>query len=292
MTLQRSPSPDLLARDPLPPPRPSLREEFVAHLLLWVLAPRLPFSSTSSPPATLEPYERLTILRNGRGGTLAAAWFPAPAGARGAVLLAHPWVEHGQAYFLRRGRIEALRDAGYHVMTFDLGGFGGSDLPDAFLDRDVEDALDTLAGLAGDLPLNVWGVSSGGYWAHLVLSRRGGVHGAVFEDVSPHLLEWSARTAPAFAFCYGIFRRFLPRAYRYLDLRRHAPTLQVAAAAYVGGELDAGVPPDDTRELARLAGAECLIVPGAPHLGAIKLARRQVIDLALATFGTARRDRE
>jgi hypothetical protein len=61
----------------------------------------------------------------------------------------------------------------------------------------------------------------------------------------------------------------------------------VSAAADVGGEKDPGVWPDETRELARLAGAACLIVPGADHLAAIKLANREVVELAVATFRRA-----
>ena len=108
------------------------------------------------------------------------------------------------------------------------------------------------------------------------------------EDVSPHLLEWSSRTAPWGRPCYAFFRRVLPAAYRFLDMRTHAAGFRVGAAAYVSGSEDPGVRPADTRDLARAAGARYRIVAGAPHLGAIKSARREVIDLALATFERAR----
>lgn len=279
------------------PLRPTGFQERAARRLLIALGPKLPPPTPSVPPPTLAPFDRFTIPRpggspgNGSSGRLAATWYPAEGQARGAVLLAHPWMEWGQSYFHRRGRIEALRQAGYHALTFDLGGFGGSGPAVDLWDLDVAAALAALRERAGGLPLHLWGVSSGGYWSLVLLSRPEGegVAGAVFEDVSPHLIEWSAHTAPWGRPFYTVFRTFLRRAYRYLDLRRHAPSLRVQAAAFVGGELDRGIPAADTRQLARLAGAECLIVPGAGHLGAIKRETEAVIELALRTFRRAER---
>jgi hypothetical protein len=95
--------------------------------------------------------------------------------------------------------------------------------------------------------------------------------------------------APVGRPAYLFFRHYLSRAYRFLDLRAHAPVLPVAAAAYAGGTRDRGVRPEDTRGLARLAGAECLLVDGAGHLEAIKLATDEILELALATFRRAER---
>ena len=273
--------------DPIdPPPRPTRWEERAAYFLLVALGPRLSRVERPETPAALAPFERLTIPRRGRPGSLDATWYPA-ASARGAVLLLHPWVAWGQAYFYRRGRLQALREAGYHSLTVDLGGFGASAPPAGLYDRDVDDALAALAARAAGLPLHVWGVSSGGFWTMTLLSRRNGIAGAMFEDVTPHLIGWSRRTAPRFAPCYNLFERLLPRAYRFLDLRRHAPHLAVAAAAFVSGGVDPGIVPADTEELARLAGGECRVIAGAPHLGAIKRAPQEVTELALATFERA-----
>jgi pimeloyl-ACP methyl ester carboxylesterase len=242
-----------------------------------------------SPPPQLLPAEEVVVPRPGRPGELTATWFPplGPGPARGAVLLLHPWIQWGKSYFFRGGRVEALRAAGYQALALDLPGFGGSGALSGLLDRDVAAGLTFLEGRSAGLPLHVWGVSSGGYWAHQVLSQQNGVAGAMFEDVSPHLLEWSWRMLPGKRPGYLFVRCAFPRFYRYLDLRRHAPALRTAAAAYVGGADDLGVRPEDTRELAGLAGAPCLIVPGARHLGAIKVAPAEVVALALATFAKA-----
>ncbi|MES1211510.1 MAG: alpha/beta hydrolase, partial [Acidobacteriota bacterium] len=201
--------------------------------------------------------------------------------------LMHPWVEWGKSYFHRRGRVQALREAGYHVLAVDLGGFGDSRRIPGFLDRDVEAALAALRSRAGGLPLHLWGVSSGAYWSHFLLARIADVSGGVFEDVSPHLLQWSWRMAPLGRPFYLFFENVLRSSYRYLDLRRQAPFLNLDAVSYVSGGADRGVPPDETRELAGAAGGRVLIVPGAGHLESIKVANAEVIALALDTFRRA-----
>jgi len=249
----------------------------------------MPHYPPRDPPPPLLPAEHLTVPRPDGGDALAATWYPASGPARGAVLLLHPWLHWGKSYFFRGERIEALRAAGYHALTLDFAGFGGSGPPHGLHDRDAAAGLAQLRSLAAGLPLHVWGVSSGGFWAHLVLSRTDFVAGAMFEDVSPHLLEWSWRVLPRWRPGYLFLRSIFPRTYRFLDLRRHAPLLRVAAAAYVSGSEDPGVLPVDTRGLAERAGAVHRIIPGARHLAAIKIAGETVIGLALETFAAAER---
>jgi pimeloyl-ACP methyl ester carboxylesterase len=270
--------------------RPSPWNERVAARLLFALGPRLPRLEQAPPPDGLRPWEAVSVERPG-AGPLGGIWYPAAvAEPRGAVLLVHPWLEWGKSYFHRRGRVQALRAAGYSLLAVDLGGFGGTRREPGFLDRDVEAAFHHLRGLAGDLPIHIWSVSAGAYWSHFLLGRLGrgaGVAGAMFEDVSPHLLEWSWRMAPLGRPFYLFFRHVLRGAYRYLDIRRHAPAMHLGAVSYVSGEKDRGILPDETRELAALAGGRALIVPGAGHLEAIKVANAEVIALALDTFRRA-----
>lgn len=268
------------------PPRPAEWEEKLSTGLFLALSPRLPRVARAGPPEELRPFESVEVPR-GRGlGALAGTWYPAASGgrARGAVLLLHPWLAWGQAYFHRHGRIEALRTAGYHALTIDFAGFGRSGRRSGYFDRDVEAGLAFLAQRAPGLPLHVWGISAGGYWTHPALSRTTGVTGAMFEDVSPHLLEWSWRTAPLGRPCYLFYRRCFRCADRFLNMRRHAAAFTARAVTYVSGERDPGVRPEDTRALAAEADGRCHLVPGAGHLGAIKLAAGTVISLALETF--------
>ena len=266
-----------------PPRRPSGRQERFASWLFYLVAPRLGRAAPPSPPAHLAPFARVAIPRRGRGGSLDGTFFPAPE-ARAAALLVHPWTEWGQAYFHRRGRIDALRASGIHALTFDQSGFHRSPPPRGFPDADVADALACLSGLAPGLPLVLWGVSSGGYWAHFVLAGQSLCRAAAFEDVAPHLLRWAWRQAPWGRPCYVLFRLLLPGVWRWLDLGTHAPHLRLRAASYTSGARDRGVRPEETAELARRAGARCLLVPGAGHLTAIKLATADVLGAALAVF--------
>lgn len=273
------------------PDRPSPVVERASFWWFRTFGPRLPTRRQPEPPPSHEPFETVRIERPGRrgglGGTLFPAGEPGSRRGRGAVLLLPPEVKWGRAYFHRRGRIRALRGAGYHVLTVDLPGRGGSGPPDGFYDRDVEDALRFLGTRAPRLPLHLWGVSAGGFWSHMALSRRDGVCGAMFEDVSPHLLEWAERFMPSARPLHLLFRTLFPRSVRYLDARRHAPHLRVHRVAYTSGERDLGVRPEETRELARRTGGEVRIIPGAAHLEGIKLAQREIVELALETFRRA-----
>jgi pimeloyl-ACP methyl ester carboxylesterase len=250
-------------------------------------APRFRDTGGGLPPDELRPYERFEIPR-AHGAPLPATFYPTQSPARGAVLFIHPWLGWGRSYFHRHGRIEAVRAAGYHAMTFDLPGFGGTPRARRFYDIDIADAMSCVRERASRLALHLWGVSGGGVWAHAALSQgEGAFAGAFFEDVSPHLFEWSARMAPIWMPFYGLSRALFPDAYRFMDARAHAPHLKVRSAAYVSGAIDRGIRPDDTRELAALAGGEHIIVPGAGHLGAIKLQPQEVVGLALRTFARA-----
>jgi pimeloyl-ACP methyl ester carboxylesterase len=274
------------------PERPA--NEGLAFAAFRRLAPRLRRIEQPDPPPELAPWESVRIERPGRAGALCGTWYPASEPARGAVLLLAPWIEWGRAYFHRRGRIEALREVGYHALTFDFPGFGGSGPVAGFYDRDAEDALRWLARRAPGLALHVWGVSSGGYWMHPALARDplpGRVAGAMFEEVSPHLLEWSCLVNPWARPGVALYRALFPAAARFLDLRRHAPRMRARRIAYVSGAQDPGLRPADTRDLAERAagrvGARVWIVPAARHLEGIKVATDEVIRIALDTFHSA-----
>lgn len=270
----------------VPPSRPPVTQEVKAIRLFLALSPRLQRVIQPGSPPWLGSSEEVAVHRPGGDEALAATWYPAlvAGAARGAVLLLPPWLAWGRSYFHRRGRIEALREAGYHVLTLDLPLWGRRN---GFFDRDIEAGLGELRKRANGLPLHVWGVSAGGYWAHPVLSRTDDVAGAFFEDVAPHLIEWSWRVAPLGRPFYLFFRHALRSSYLYLDMRRHTEAFSLRAVTYVGGGSDPGIRPDDTRELATRARGRSCIIDSAGHLEAIKVANEQILALALDTFARA-----
>jgi hypothetical protein len=278
---------------PVPPPRPGPFEEFLASRLFRRIGPRLAREPLPSPPEELQPFEERRIARLRGPGTLSALFLPAEGWVRGGVLFLPPWLPWGKTYFYRRGRLEAARAAGYASLVLDLPGFGASAPPVGFYDVDVLAALDALRAEVGDRPLHIWGVSSGGYWAHPVVSgstcRALGrppveVAGAMYEDVSHHLIDWASRMSPRARFLHRLFRVSFRGAQRFFEMRDHAAARGARASAYVSGERDPGVLPADTEALAHAAGGEKLVVPGANHLGAIKLQNLRVIELGLRTF--------
>ncbi|MEL7059381.1 MAG: hypothetical protein AAGN46_05055 [Acidobacteriota bacterium] len=269
------------------PRRPGPLEERLASWLFAALAPRLSARSPADPPPPLAPFEPVEIPRGPGLDPLPGTWYPSVGPARGATLLAPPWSPLGQMFFHRYGRVPALREAGFDVLTFEFGGFAArSRRRPGFLDLDAADALAELRRRAEGRPLTVWGVSAGGYWLHPVLSSDGGrdVVAAFFEDVSSHFITWSKRMMPKRMPAFLYFQTVYRSAYRFLDLGAHAAQLARVPAAYVGGALDRGVPAAETRDLARLAGARCLIVDDADHLQAIRRDPRGLLDLALETF--------
>lgn len=273
------------------PRRPPRWEERLGLFLFQAFAPKGGAPAETGTPEQLAPFEELEVPLE-RGGSLSATFYPAlKAEARGAVLLLHPWLPYGKAYFHRRGRLGALRQAGYHVLTPDLPGFGQSTRPDCFFDVAIEDALSFLRQRSGGLPVHLWGVSAGGHWSHPLLARDPGIPAAFFEDVSPHLLEWSWRSAPWGRPFYLFFCAFLRRAYRFGDMRQHAASLRGRLLHYVAGAADPSIPAEDSRQLAAASGSPLLLVPGAGHLGSIKLAQNQIVAAALELFARAEAER-
>ncbi len=198
-----------------------------------------------------------------------------------------PWLEWGRAYFHRRGRIEACREAGYSVLAFDMAGFGGSTGVGHFRDRDAQAALQEARRRAGPLPVHAWGVSSGGVWLHVAQAHTPIARTAFFEDVTPHLLEWRAHITPRASPARAAFALTLPRADRYLNLRLHAPHMALKNCSYLVGEHDPGIPLADARALADAAGGSLYIAKEAGHLSAIKIENKEVIRRALETFASA-----
>ena len=218
------------------------------------------------------------------GGVLAALHFPHP-DPIGVVVFGHPGIAAAKGYFHRNDRVPFVRALGFAAATFDHGGFGESDDSAGLFDREWTDMLAWARRRYPGLPVHVWGVSMGGYFAHHALAHdEDGIASAVFEQVTPDLLRYgeSARLMPANA----LTTLLIPTARRWVAAHEQAPRLAVERALYVSGDADTGVPPAHADRLAAAAGpfAQHHVVAGAGHLEAWKLGGadlRQAVERTL-----------
>ncbi|MGR6872565.1 alpha/beta hydrolase family protein [Pseudomonas sp. HK3] len=117
---------------------------------------------------------------------------------KGAVLMVHPMGTIAKGFWLKHGHAELLRQAGYHVMVFDLNGFGESTSTTMDYPLDVLAAGHLLQAEFPELPIAVLGASMGGSMSVCAMSH---IHhpfkAAVIESAFPTLLHfWSRYPIP------------------------------------------------------------------------------------------------
>ncbi|ASP38559.1 dipeptidyl aminopeptidase [Bacterioplanes sanyensis] len=135
------------------------------------------------------------------GSPLAGLIGDARGRAKGAVVMCHPMGAAAKGFWMRYGHAELLRRAGYHVLLFDLNGFGDSE------STHMEYPLDVLA--AGlfmqqrypQLPLGMLGASMGAAAGLCALSQPSHpFKAAVLESTFATLLDfWSHYPLPKLA---------------------------------------------------------------------------------------------
>jgi fermentation-respiration switch protein FrsA (DUF1100 family) len=238
----------------------------VALVALWALQRRLIYYPDRSVPATPAGYADVTLTTD--DGLALTAWLAKPAGARDrsvAVLVAP-----GNAGN-RAGRVplaDALTGRGLTVLLMDYRGYGGNP------GRPSEDGLrrDALAAhryLAARYPTLVYlGESLGA----AVLTDLATAH-----PPAGLVLRSPFESLPAVA---GHHYPFLPTG---LLLRDRYPVASRVAAldvpiTVVYGDADTIVPPAQSRAVARIAGAETLVVPGADHNDAALAVGDKLVD--------------
>jgi len=114
--------------------------------------------------------------------------------AKGAVVCAHPMGVSAKGFWLRYGHAELLRKAGYHVMVFDLNGFGESESTNMEFPLDVLAAGQVLQKEFPELPTAVLGASMGGSFAICSMAQPDHpFKAAVIESAFPTLLQFWGR---------------------------------------------------------------------------------------------------
>lgn len=143
-------------------------------------------------------WQRLTVdsLSGARISSLLAAAHTSQ--AKGAVLLAHPMGVAAKGFWIKYGHAELLRQAGYHVMLFDLNGFGESTSTTMDYPLDVLAAGQALQAQYPALPIAVLGASMGAAMSLCALAQPDHPFKvAVLESAFPTLLHfWSRYPIP------------------------------------------------------------------------------------------------
>lgn len=143
-------------------------------------------------------WQRLSIDSES-GATISALLAPAhTTDAKGAVLMSHPMGAVAKGFWLKYGHAEMLRQAGYHVMVFDLNGFGESTSTTMDFPLDVLAAGHALQARYPTLPVAVFGASMGAAMSVCAMAQP--THpfkAAVLESAFPTLLHfWSRYPIP------------------------------------------------------------------------------------------------
>ncbi len=214
-------------------------------------------------------------------GTALTGLFGAAEGpARGVVVCAHPYKRVGKGFFLERGHARPLRQAGYHVLLVDFGGFGESVQRSVLFPRDVLAAGEEAARRCPGLPVGYLGVCFGGVYGACAFSAPGHPFRAAVLD-SPYESALHALTAMQkdaarpryFRAQKAIVRAFHPL-FSALDPLRHARRATgLRGVLLIAGGADEQSPVEGVLAYAdafRQAGVPCRswVAPDAEHLDA------------------------
>ncbi|SED63162.1 alpha/beta hydrolase family protein [Pseudomonas anguilliseptica] len=151
-------------------------------------------------PTEAEPSQWQTMrIPSASGASLAALLAPAHGlPAKGAVLMCHPMGVVAKGFWIKYGHAELLRQANYHVMLFDLNGFGESSSSTMDFHLDVLAAGQALQAAYPQLPVAVLGASMGAAMSLCAMTDE--THpfkAAVLEAAFPTLLHfWSRYPIP------------------------------------------------------------------------------------------------
>jgi pimeloyl-ACP methyl ester carboxylesterase len=144
-------------------------------------------------------WERVSF-RNRRGARLAGVVGEADVEPVGTLVLAHPMGKTAKGFWLKQGHADLFRRSGFHVLAFDLNGFGESEPSSFDYPDDVRAAGRFAAERFPSLPVGLVGASLGAGWGLCALAREGHpFRAAVLEGAFPTLPDFWRRYPVAYA---------------------------------------------------------------------------------------------
>ena len=219
---------------------------------------------------------------------LASAYLPQ---AKGAVLMAHPMGVAAKGFWMKYGHAELLRQAGYHVMVFDLNGFGESSSTNMDFPLDVLAAGQALQAQYPDLPVAVVGASMGAAMSVCAMAQPDHpFKAAVLEAAFPTLLHfWSRYPIPKLSI--QVSKLVYPAAERRLRPIHAAERLVGSPSMLmIYGDADEFTPVKDGqllwRALKNKTQTEFWQVPGATHTHAYAAQPEEYAQRVIGFLGT------
>lgn len=180
------------------------------------------------------------------GGTIAALFAKAVTGpGKATIVLGHPMGKAAKGYFLKHGYSDLLRRNGYHVVVFDMNGFGESSQGDFSYFEDIVAAGKKAREFCPALPVGYHGISLGGQMATIAFSDPNHTYDfAIIESAATSLEEFWAN----FPFAYKSLRLlnfFLPRFKKKVNmLERIREAKKLTSLLYIYSETDVLTPPE------------------------------------------------
>lgn len=90
---------------------------------------------------------------------------------KGTIVLGHPMGKEAKGYFIKRGYTQLLLANGFHVVVFDINGFGESSFGNFSFHDDIVAAGLYAKKLMPDLPIGYFGISLGGQYGTLAFTQ-------------------------------------------------------------------------------------------------------------------------
>lgn len=126
------------------------------------------------------------------GGMIHGLFAPCISGpAKAMIVLGHPMSKEAKGFFLKKGYTDLLRRNGYHVLVFDINGFGESSHGNFSYFKDILAIGLKAKSLSPELPLGYFGISLGGQWAAITFAdERHPYDFAIIESAASTLDEF------------------------------------------------------------------------------------------------------
>ena len=236
-----------------------------------------------------EQWHRLSIDSES-GSTLSALLAHSTSDqVKGAILMVHPMGVAAKGFWLKYGHADLLRQAGYHVMVFDLNGFGDSTNTTMDYPLDVLSAGRHLKEMFPDLPIGLLGTSMGAAMSVCAMSLPGHpFKAAVLESAFPTLLHfWSRYPIPKLGI--QVSKLLYPKGERQLRPLFAASNLVSTPSLFmIYGDQDIFTPVDDGqllwRALKQKTKTEFWQVEGADHTHAYRAQPSEYSSRVVAFF--------